>query len=183
MVRQRIFDDELFAHFVTFSCYRRRRLLDHDRAKKIVLGVLNSQLQKQNATCVGFVVMPDHVHAIVWFPVTGQLSHFMKQWKQRSSVQIKRILHASLTCYAQTVDQADSFWQRKYYAFHSTRKRRCVRNSIICMPIRCVPDWCRARVIGRGVRHGTTKIGGRLVCRWVGWIEFLVPSALRQQVV
>ena len=60
-------DDQLHAHFVTFSCYRRRRLLDHDRAKRILLGVLNSQLASRDATCVGFVVMPDHVHAIVWF--------------------------------------------------------------------------------------------------------------------
>ena len=104
MTRQRTFDDELFAHFVTFSCYKRRRLLDHDRAKKIVLDVLDSQLQKQAATCVGFVVLPDHVHAIVWFPVVGQLRHFMKQWKQRSSVQIKRLLQACLTGYARTIE-------------------------------------------------------------------------------
>ena len=44
MAKRAIYDDELHAHFVTFSCYRRRRLLDHDRAKRIVLGVLNSQL-------------------------------------------------------------------------------------------------------------------------------------------
>jgi putative transposase len=42
-------------------------LLDHDRAKGVVLGVLNSQLAHRKASCVGFVVMPDHVHAIVWY--------------------------------------------------------------------------------------------------------------------
>ncbi len=69
MVTKRTFDREGHAHFVTFSCYRRRRLLDHDRAKKVVLGVLNSQLTRQDGRCVGFVVMPDHVHAIIWFPM------------------------------------------------------------------------------------------------------------------
>src|SRR4028118_1259965 len=98
----RIYDREGHAHFVTFSCYRRRRALDHDRAKRIVLGVLNSQLSLQDGTCVGFVVMPDHVHAIVWFPAVDQLSHFMKQWKQRSSVQIKRLLHLTLPSYGST---------------------------------------------------------------------------------
>ena len=80
-----IYDDELHAHFVTFSCYRRRRLLDDDAAKRVVLGVLNSQLAGRKASCVGFVVMPDHVHAIVWFPIPGQLSVFMQQWKRLSS--------------------------------------------------------------------------------------------------
>ena len=126
MSRQRIYDDELYAHFVTFSCYRRRRLLDHDRAKKIVLGVLNSQRIKQSARCLGFVVMPDHVHAILWFPEPNQLSHFMKQWKQRSSILIKRLLHEKLVGYSKAIATDDAFWQRKYYPFHlySQKKMR-----------------------------------------------------------
>ena len=56
MLSRRIYDDELHAHFVTFSCYRRRGLLDHDRAKRVALGVLNSPLARRKARCVGFVV-------------------------------------------------------------------------------------------------------------------------------
>ena len=85
MAKRRIYDAELHAQFVTFSCFHRRRLLDHDRAKKIVISHLASELHRTGATCCGFVVMPDHVHAIVWFPELGCLSDFMKQWKQRSS--------------------------------------------------------------------------------------------------
>jgi putative transposase len=47
--RRRIADDELFAHFVTFSCHKRRRLLDEDQPKRIVLGQLNDQLRRQSA--------------------------------------------------------------------------------------------------------------------------------------
>jgi REP element-mobilizing transposase RayT len=43
MAARRIFDDQLYAHFVTFSCHRRRRLLDLDRPKRIVLGVLSQE--------------------------------------------------------------------------------------------------------------------------------------------
>ena len=60
MNSRRIIDHKLYAHFVTFSCYQRRRLLDHDHTKRIVLGVLNEQLERQSAKCVGFVVMPNH---------------------------------------------------------------------------------------------------------------------------
>ena len=91
---------------MTFSCYRRRRLLDHDRAKRVVLGILSSQLSLQDGRCVGFVVMPDHVYAIVRFPAADQLSHFMKQWKQRSSIQIERLLREGLPNYARTFDRS-----------------------------------------------------------------------------
>ena len=74
MSKRRIYDNELYAHFVTFSCYKRRRLLDNDHARRIVLGVLNSELMKRSAKLIGFVLMPDHVHALVWFPEAGQLS-------------------------------------------------------------------------------------------------------------
>ena len=47
MRTRRIYDTERHAHFITFSCYKRRRLLDVDRSKRIVLGMLNSQLARQ----------------------------------------------------------------------------------------------------------------------------------------
>ena len=96
MARRTIHDDQLHAHYVTFSCYRRRRLLDEDRAKRVVLGVLDSQLARRKAACAGFVVMPDHVHAIVWFAVPRQLSVFMQQWKRLSSHHIRRLVHSEL---------------------------------------------------------------------------------------
>ena len=59
--RRLILDDHLYAQFVTFAVHRRRRLLDHDHPKRIVLGVLNEQLKSFAARCVGYVLMPDHV--------------------------------------------------------------------------------------------------------------------------
>ena len=51
--KRAIYNDELHSHFVTLSCYRRRRLLDPDRTKRVVLGVLDSQLA---------------AHGTVWLP-------------------------------------------------------------------------------------------------------------------
>ena len=76
MGRRAIHDERLHAHFITFSCCGRRRLLDDDRAKRVVLGVLNWQLAGRKASCAGFAVMPERVHAILWFPTAGQLSVF-----------------------------------------------------------------------------------------------------------
>jgi len=113
-----VYDDEFHAHFITFSCYRRRRLLDHDRTKQIVVDVLAGQLAKQGSRCLGFVVMPDHVHALLWFPQTGQLSSLMKQWKQRSSFHIKAFVRESMHRYASTFAATEPVWQPRYYDFN-----------------------------------------------------------------
>ena len=126
MRTRRIYDKERHAHFLTFSCYKRRRLLDVDRAKKIVLGVLNSQLSRQRGRCAGFVVMPNHVHAIVWFPEDDQISEFVKEWKKRSSVQIKRLLRTGIASYGRTINADEPVWQAGFYDFniYSPKKLR-----------------------------------------------------------
>ena len=117
MSERRVCDDLLFAHFLTFSCDRRRRLLDHDVSRRIVLGVLDEQLERQAARCVGFVVMPEHVHAIVWLPEPGQLSKFVHEWKRRSSLNIRSNQRDHKHRYFQGLELGTRFWQPKYYAF------------------------------------------------------------------
>jgi putative transposase len=34
-------------------------------------------------------VMPDHVHALVWFPKTDQLTKFIHEWKRLSSCYVR----------------------------------------------------------------------------------------------
>ena len=79
----------LYAHFVTFSVYRRQQFLDHDHLKRIVLGVLNSLLTKTARRCACFVLMLDDVHAILWFPQVGQLNGLMHEWKRQFSMNIR----------------------------------------------------------------------------------------------
>jgi putative transposase len=115
---RRIFDNEGHAQFVTFSCYRRRRLLNHDHCKRIVIGTMDSKLAKRTGVCIGFVVMPDHVHALVWFPRPAHLSEFMQVWKQRSSVQIARLLATQLQRHTAAIPAGEPIWQPKYYPFN-----------------------------------------------------------------
>jgi putative transposase len=114
---RRLGDSELFAHYVTFTCNGRRRLLDQDHPKRVVLGVLNEQLAHQSATCVGFVIMPNHVHAIVWFPQPGQLSRFVHEWKRRSSFTIRAWYRNLDAQYFDFTAFGDRFWQPRYYAW------------------------------------------------------------------
>jgi len=115
--KRRIIDDALYAHFVTFSVYRRRRLLDHDHAKRIVLGVLNLVLERTDGRCVGFVLMPDHVHAVIWLPVVGRLSHFLHEWKRLSSREIREWSRREAPSYFAGFGQGERFWQPRYYSF------------------------------------------------------------------
>lgn len=112
---RRVVDSELYAHFITFSCYRRRKALDEDQPKRILLGVLNQQLRTFKATCVGFVIMPEHVHLIVWFPQPGQLSRFMQELKRLSSQQLGAWFRESRPAYYVAAKMEGRFWPPKYY--------------------------------------------------------------------
>jgi putative transposase len=61
--------------------------------------------------------MPDHVHAIVWYPEPGQLSRFVHEWKRRSSFNIRAWYRAGNAHYFEQAEFGARFWQPKYYAF------------------------------------------------------------------
>ncbi len=114
-MERKVFDIRGHAHFVTFACYKRRRLLDDDRAKGIVVHFLADELKKADGTCSGFVIMPDHVHALLYFRETGILSRFMQQWKRKSSNRLKKFLKESLPAYAAQINLSEPIWQPRYY--------------------------------------------------------------------
>jgi hypothetical protein len=62
--QRRRFDDQHYVFFVTFSVYKRRRLLDLDQPKRIVLGVrkLRERLDDmhRNPVRAGLVKQADH---------------------------------------------------------------------------------------------------------------------------
>jgi len=115
---RRIYDTERHAHFITFSCYHRRRLLDHPLMRDVLASILNDRLRACAGICSGFVIMPDHVHSILWLPEPDDLSRFMKAWKQTSSLKLNRMLRGLLPNYAATFPSTDAFWQSKYYPFN-----------------------------------------------------------------
>jgi putative transposase len=122
--KRRIFDDERHAQFITFSCYKRRKLLNPDRAKRIVIGTLGSQLAIHGGLCIGFVIMPEHVHCLVWFDEPGHLSPFMNHWKDQTSVKIKDLYRREFPDYLQKIEETDLVWQARYYPFNIFTERK-----------------------------------------------------------
>jgi len=110
--------------FVTLSCYRRRGLLDSDRAGRVVIGHLGSKLAQRNGLCLGFVVMPDHVHALIWFPETRQHSPFMNEWKGQSSHVLKKLFQTEFPNDTSQFDESDPIWQARYDGFNIWSRKK-----------------------------------------------------------
>ena len=110
MVERRVYDDEKHIHFVTFSCYKRRKHLQHDQAKRIVVGELGCRLAKHRGLCLGIIIMPDHVDALGWFPEIQQISSFMNKWKEMSSKTHKKVLSLRFPKYRSSINKSDAIW-------------------------------------------------------------------------
>ena len=93
-------------------------MLDCESLRETLLEMLTQKLSQYEGICSGYVVMPDHVHLIVWFDAPGQLSQFMKSWKQSSSQKLKKMLRGITPQYASCVPPNAPFWQAKYYPFN-----------------------------------------------------------------
>lgn len=132
MSGRKLYDDEKHIHFVTFSCYKRRKFLQHERAARIVIGNLGSRLARHNGICLGFVIMSDHVHALIWFPETGQLSPFMNEWKTQSSIALKVLLRTELPNYWATSTMLTRSGSDATTTSISGLGRRSKRNSTTC---------------------------------------------------
>jgi putative transposase len=57
-------------HFLTFSCYRRLPLLVKDRTRIWLLEALNDARTKHRFHLWAWVIMPEHVHLLIWPPAS-----------------------------------------------------------------------------------------------------------------
>lgn len=116
------FQQSAQAHFVTFTCYHRRRGFDTPAVYELFVQVLE-QMRCRFALCVyGYVVMPDHVHLLLSEPQRGLLAdamHYLKlsfakrlaatAYPERSRRVRAPILGVNLD------HPRGVFWQKRYY--------------------------------------------------------------------
>jgi putative transposase len=101
------------AHFLTFSCYRRRPNFDNDRAPAEFVWALERVRQEYGLCVYAYVVMPEHVHLLTNEPQRNTLAQAIKSLKQ--GVARRLALRAE-----------DSFWQARYYDFNVWSERKFV---------------------------------------------------------
>ncbi len=94
-------------HFITFSCYRRRQLLD-PATRRLFERALERARMVYGFSVAGYVVMPEHIHMLVSEPERDLLSTAIQAIKQSVARR-----------------HGGRFWQERYYDFNvwSTRKR------------------------------------------------------------
>ncbi|SYZ74477.1 conserved hypothetical protein [Candidatus Zixiibacteriota bacterium] len=66
MTRLKHYDNLNTARFVTFGCYNNLPLLTDDREKEIFLKHLDNGRNVHNFKLLGYVLMPNHVHLVIW---------------------------------------------------------------------------------------------------------------------
>jgi putative transposase len=91
-------------HFLTFSCYQRRPLLDEDRARMVFLETLEQLRRRHQFDLFGYVLMPEHVHLLMSEPVVESLSTTISVLKRLTSSALK--------------GDRQRFWQARYYDFN-----------------------------------------------------------------
>lgn len=84
------------AHFLTFSCYRHRPYLSKHLTRKWLIEAIELSRTKWNFLVWAYVIMPDHVHLIV-YPGRDQysISGFIKTVKQSVSRKARFFLEAN----------------------------------------------------------------------------------------
>ena len=127
--RRRVYDDEGHSHFITFGCVGRRKLLNQDRCKRIVISKLESVRKAYAGICFGFVIMPEHVHALIRFPETGALSLFKQEWKRQSSLALVTYFEASgnpVLEYLTDESGCHHIWTPKQHDFNVYSRKKAV---------------------------------------------------------
>ena len=86
----RVFTDQHYAYFVTWTVVKWLPLFDHAPYRKIVLDALNYLRTNKNTQLNAFVVMPTHLHAILWPELGVSLSDVTRDFKRFTSRELSR---------------------------------------------------------------------------------------------
>jgi REP-associated tyrosine transposase len=125
-------------HFVTASTYRRARLFDFHLFKEIFIQTLDQLGTLLEFRLLGYVLMPEHFHLLIWPQEKANPSRIVASLKQRTARTILQVLKQeaqsnwfqsmleAVRLPASVHDEATfRVWQRRFYDFNvwSDKKR------------------------------------------------------------
>ena len=97
-------------HFITFSCYQRRKFLASSESKDHFVTVLGEVRQQLGFRLAGYVVMPEHVHLLIEETAAILPARVVQVLKQRVS--------RALRTYNSSLAKWPRFWQTRYFDFN-----------------------------------------------------------------
>ncbi|MGH9397770.1 MAG: REP-associated tyrosine transposase [Terriglobia bacterium] len=96
-VRQRHYYGENHLHYLTASIYRRVRVFDSDRFKLRFTQTLGALRAELDFRIIGYVLMPEHCHLLIWPGPLADPSQIMQKLAERTVNFILRTLRRNLT--------------------------------------------------------------------------------------
>lgn len=80
--------------FVTTTVVNFTKVFNENRYSQVVIDNLNFYRERYGFKLIAYVIMPEHLHLIVWTKENTSISSIMRDFKKYTSVQIKRKLLA-----------------------------------------------------------------------------------------
>ena len=97
MRRQRHYYGLNHVHFLTASTYRRARIFDCDRFKLHFIRTLGDLRADSGFRMIGYVLMPEHCHLLIWPSELANPSQIMQKLAERTANFILRNLRRNST--------------------------------------------------------------------------------------
>jgi putative transposase len=155
--RLKRFDEPGHAHFWTISCYQRLAFFWHDAMKQIVIDGLRHMRSKYNVCLIAYVVMPEHVHVVLYphdkggdkpTPISRLLHCFKKHVGERGKEALRtlwrkhgKLWSPLLNDWAHGLYGKQSLWTTRGYDFNITREAT----------LHVKIDYCHKNPITRGL--------------------------------
>jgi putative transposase len=108
----RHYDGELDARSLTFSCFHRLPFLAKDYTREWMLQAIELGRQKHPIHVWAYVVMPEHIHLLVWpFQATFKVEQLLTTVKQSVAKKALNHLRRNNPSYLNRLNGSFHFWQ------------------------------------------------------------------------
>lgn len=133
MTQLRHYDHLGTARFITFSSYQRFPVFQSEAACLLFINELKNMRDTLKLRILGYVIMPEHVHLVLWPPDECRLGIVIGQMKARAA---RRILASWIgtipnqLCHVDNESRSHQIFQRRCYD-HNCRTAEIVKEKII----------------------------------------------------
>jgi putative transposase len=155
--RLRRYDEPGHTHFWTISCYRRLQFFHDDGMKQVAIDALRS-LQGRHGVClVGYVIMPEHVHVLVYPHQRGVetpigIGRVLQTFKQHIGRQGKERLRCVWRCQCRLWSDPLNRWATGGFDKQTIMHTRGYdRNIFTEKELKEKLDYCHKNPIARGL--------------------------------
>ncbi|MEP2774213.1 MAG: transposase [Fulvivirga sp.] len=76
--------------FVTTTCIHWINFIEYSKSYEILENSLNYVSEKYKASILAYVIMPNHMHAVVYFNEDNRLSDLMRDFKKFTSTMVRK---------------------------------------------------------------------------------------------